>query len=332
MVTQKEIAQILGISRTTVARAINGKGYVKKETKEKILQMVAEKKYQKNFFGSSLSSKKKKVFSFMVSSKNAYYTEQIIAGVRDARDEYKYSNIELHEIITDINLADRQIEKLKEILEVEEQIDGIIIIPLDREKVYEILKPHLKKIKVVSLGIKLNKSISHVGPDYTNQGRIAAGILSKILNKGEKVLVLDNGDDNISSKYYLKGFLKHIKSYGFEVLGPFKTMGIKASLAFFYEIEKEKEFSAIYINRYAQDILKKMPVERIKNKKIVTNGMGKRIRELIESGIVAATVTEDIYQTGYTAGQMIFDILCKNVKEIKDIVSEAKIYFLENLK
>lgn len=332
MVTQKEIAQILGVSRTTVARAINGKGYVKKETKEKILQMVAEKKYQKNFFGSSLSSKKKKVFSFMVSSKNAYYTEQIIAGVRDARDEYKYSNIELHEIITDINLADRQIEKLKEILEVEEQIDGIIIIPLDREKVYEILKPHLKKIKVVSLGIKLNKSISHVGPDYTNQGRIAAGILSKILNKGEKVLVLDNGDDNISSKYYLKGFLKNIKSYGFEVLGPFKTMGIKASLAFLNEIEKEKEFSAIYINRYAQDILKKMPVDRLKNKKIVTNGMGKRIRELIESGIVAATVTEDIYQTGYTAGQMIFDILCKNVKEIKDIVSEAKIYFLENLK
>ena len=52
MVTQKEIAEKLGISRTTVARAINGSPLIKEETKKKILELVKETNYEKNYVGS----------------------------------------------------------------------------------------------------------------------------------------------------------------------------------------------------------------------------------------------------------------------------------------
>ena len=42
MVTQKEIAKILGISRTTVARAINGSPLIKDETKDKVMKLIKE--------------------------------------------------------------------------------------------------------------------------------------------------------------------------------------------------------------------------------------------------------------------------------------------------
>ena len=49
MITQKELAARLGISRTTIARAINNSPNIKPETKEKILKLVKELGYEKNY-------------------------------------------------------------------------------------------------------------------------------------------------------------------------------------------------------------------------------------------------------------------------------------------
>ena len=45
MITQKEIAEKLGISRTTVARAINGSPLIKEETKRKVMKLIKEMNY-----------------------------------------------------------------------------------------------------------------------------------------------------------------------------------------------------------------------------------------------------------------------------------------------
>ncbi len=90
MITQKEIAEKLGISRTTVARAINGSSLIKEETKNKILELVKEMNYEKNYIGSSLAGKKsKKVYCLVINSKNVFYTQEIIRGLQEAEKEFK---------------------------------------------------------------------------------------------------------------------------------------------------------------------------------------------------------------------------------------------------
>ena len=332
MITQKEIAERLGVSRTTVARAINGSSLIKEETKRKILELVKETNYEKNYIGSSLGSKKgKNVCALVVDSKNQFYTYEIKRGIEEAVTEFKAYNYNIETITTDINDPKAQIKQLEKVLK-RKELDGIIITPLDKKKAYTILKPYLKKIKVISLGIRLHEDITHVGPDHGKQGKIAAGIMLNLLRKGEKLLVIDNGDDKVSSKRYLDGFMKTITKTDIEIIGPIQGNGIEGSINIIQDICQKEDVKGIYINRYAHDILAGLPDNLLKDTKVVTNGIGRIIKELLKKRIITATVMEEISSEGYSAGKKMFETLCKE-KDLDKVwdISKSRIIFYENL-
>lgn len=332
MITQKEIAEKLGISRTTVARAINGSPLIKEETKRKVLELVKETNYEKNYIGSSLGIKKgKKVCALVVKSQNEFYTHEILRGIEEITNEYKAYNYQIKIEVTDINKPEEQILKLKEVL-THSDIDGIIITPLDKEKVYDILKPVLTRLKVLSLGIRLHKDIPHVGPDHEKQGKIAAGLMTQLLRENEKILIIDNGDDKVSSKQYLEGFLERIKTEKFLIEGPIKCNGIDRCIEYLKEKLLEKDIRGLYINRYSHDVLEKLPLKLLEDKKIITNGIGKIIKKLIKKKVINMTVMEEISMEGYMAGKRIFEMLYKGKKLDKNWdISKSHIIFYENL-
>ena len=333
MITQKELATRLGLSRTTIARAINNSSNIKPETKEKILKLVKELGYEKNYVGSLLASKKKIVYSFIVESKNSYYTDQIKLGIKGAKKEYKHYNLEIIEIVTDINKPMEQVLELQKLLNSDKQIDGIIIIPLDKVKIMDLINPYLEKIKFISLSVFLSKKIAYVGTDYEKCGRLAAEFLGKTLNADDKVLVIDNGDDNISSKYYLNGFLDRANKDKINIVGPIKKNGVEDSLIYLEDTFKKEYINSIFINRYAQDILLELPEDILKKQKNITTGIGNRIRKLIIEKKILATIADDVYSTGHKACQLMVDMLYKEMgKKIKNIILEPKILLIENLK
>ncbi|WP_427171054.1 LacI family transcriptional regulator [Fusobacterium nucleatum] len=333
MITQKELAARLGVSRTTIARAINNSSNIKPETKEKILKLVEELGYEKNYVGSLLASKKKIIYSFIVESKNTYYTEQIKLGIKGAKKEYKHYNLEIIEIVTDINKPMEQVLELKKLLDSNKQIDGIIIIPLDKTKILELINPYLEKIKFITLSVFLSKKIAYVGTDYQKCGRLAAEFLGKALNADDKVLVIDNGDDNISSKFYLNGFLARANEDKINIFGPIRKNGVEDSLLYLETIFKKENINSIFINRYAQDILLELPDDILKKQKNIATGIGNRIRKLIMERKILATIADDVYGTGYKACQLMVDMLYKEIgKNVKKIILEPQILLMENLK
>lgn len=332
MITQKEIAKRLGISRTTVARAINGSESIKEETKRKILELVKETNYEKNYIGSSLGKKKsKKVYALVVKSKNEFYTQEVLRGIEESATEYRAYNYKIDMRITDINNPKEQIEELEKVL-LNDDMDGLIITPLAKEKIYKILEPYLKKIKVISLGIRLHKDIPHVGPDHKKQGKIAGGLMVNLLREAEKLLIVDNGDDKVSSKLYLDGFTKRVKEENIEIEGPIKCDGIDSSIEYLTLKLQDKSIRGLYINRYSHDILEKLPIELLNERKIVTNGIGKIIKALIKKKIITVTVMEEISSEGYIAGKRMFEMLYKDkVVENNWDISKSHIIFYENL-
>ena len=332
MVTQKEIAEKLGISRTTVARAINGSPSIKKETKDKIMELVEKYNYEKNYIGSTLALKARKViYALVVKSKNEFYTKGIYDGICEAEKEFRPYNMSIKIIQTDINDEELQLRKLKEIL-LEDDIGGLIITPLAKEKIYKILKPYLENLKVISLGMRLHKDILHVGPDYKKMGRIAGEIMCNILRDKEKILIIDNGDDKVSSKAYLDGFVSKIKGSDLDIIGPIKGNSVESTIEIVQKYCEEDNIKGIYINRYSQDSLNKIPKKLLIGKKIVTNGMDDLIKKLIKNKVVTATVKEQVFLEGYTAGKKIFDQVIRNYEIVnKWEVLKPRIIFLENL-
>ena len=57
VITQVEVAKKAGVSFITVSRVINGKGYVKKETRERVLAAIKDLNYYANHIGQALRGK-----------------------------------------------------------------------------------------------------------------------------------------------------------------------------------------------------------------------------------------------------------------------------------
>lgn len=331
MITQKEIAEILGISRTTVARALKENSSIKKETKEKILKLMKEKNYEKNYFGSSLAGKEKVVYAFIVESKNKFYTNEIKRGMEDIQKKYRKYNLSIKIKTHNIKNPDMQVEAIKNII-TNKRVDGILVVPLDKEKIYALLSELKDKIPIISLTMQLNDSISHIGIDYHKQGRMVANILAHCMRENENLIILDNGDDKLSTKDYLDGFYTRIQEEKINILGPYSCNGVEDSVKMLKKILAQKNIVGIFSNRYAQNIVKLLPKELMKGKKIVLNGMSEKIKELLKEKKIVASVMEEVYEEAYLAGKLIFNNLYKNQKIERNWKKvDFKIVYLENL-
>ncbi|MGL4357542.1 substrate-binding domain-containing protein [Cetobacterium sp.] len=330
MVTQEDLAKKLGITRTTVARALNGSKSIKLETKEKVLELAKELGYEKNYLGSTLAIKeKKKIVAIIAKSVNEEYSKKIKAGLKDFEDEVKAYGVKIK--ILEVDLSDRigQIEILKKILD--KKIHGLILTPLDTEEILKIILPVINELHVVSIGKELSSEITYIDSRYTKSGRIAANIMSNVTVKDGKILIIDGGDDLMSSKKYLKGFTAKLDEIQKKYVGPIKIESLLENKNKVLNYLSE-DIEGVYINRYAPEIIEYLGEIKRDNYRFVTNGFNEKIRGLLESNKIIATVSEDFYNQGYTAGKRIFELLYKtDIKRSQRFQTKIDIIFRESL-
>ena len=76
MVTIKDVAKHCGFSVCTVSRALSGKGYIKEETREKIMEAVKELNYRPNTLAVNLKTGRRQTLALILPSlTNIFYTK-----------------------------------------------------------------------------------------------------------------------------------------------------------------------------------------------------------------------------------------------------------------
>lgn len=122
-VTINDIAKAAGVSRTTVSRVLNDSGYVKDETREKILKAIEELNYTPSAIARSLSTNKTNTIGVIVPEINNPFFGEIIKGISQVADEH---NLNLILFNTD-DSREKELKALK--LLKEQRIQGVIITP-----------------------------------------------------------------------------------------------------------------------------------------------------------------------------------------------------------
>ena len=85
-VTRKHIADLAGVSVSVVSRALNNSGYVKKEVKERVLQIAEELGYIPNPIAMSLQQKRtKQILFYCKDLHNAFYIDLYFGVMREAK-------------------------------------------------------------------------------------------------------------------------------------------------------------------------------------------------------------------------------------------------------
>lgn len=221
-----DIAKMAGVGTTTVSRYFNG-GNLKKETRERIKEIVDKYNYTPNTFAKALKSTDSKIIGVIVPCLHSYISGNTLKYLDK---ELKINNYET--LIMNANFDEnKQLEYIKKLARM--NVDGIILLPTTMSKAYESTIKSID-VPVVMLGQEGEYTYSVEYNDFN----AARDLTNYVLASGhKKIAYLGVGEDDIAVGYYRKlGVLRALEKYNLE---PENILITNFGMEEGYEIVKE---------------------------------------------------------------------------------------------
>ncbi len=341
MTSIKKIAEIAGVSRGTVDRALNNRGEVNEEVAERIRSIARDLGYKTNRAGLALAARKHplKIGAVFPSEGNPYFTD-VIEGIRTAEKELMDYAVSVSLKTTRGFSAEAQIQKIDEL--VSEGIQALILCPVNEKIITEKINALVDSgIPVITSNTDLENSdrLCYVGTDYTKSGRVAAGLMGLVASgKPMSVLILTGSIHVLGHNQSISGFYSVIKNdYPNITVSDVEETLDNSDIS--YKITKRVLLSArvpdaIYMTAGAVGgtcrALSESDTGR--NIKLFTHDITSESRPYLLSGIISATIPQDPYRQGYLPVKMLFDYsLDKQPPKSDRIYTDSYIIVRESL-
>lgn len=202
-----DIAEELGVSKTTVSRAISGKGRIGDKTREKVLEYIETHHYRPNVIAKGLAQSKTYNIGLVIPGDyniiELPFFQKCMLGISKVASSMDY------DVLISIVTAN-DISRLQRVV-VNRKVDGII---LTRTLVHDAPADYLKEagIPFVTIGSLEDDSIVQIDNDH----RSACMEMTKsLLEKGiERIALIGGSRDYVVTKNRLQGFLDAYEKSG----------------------------------------------------------------------------------------------------------------------
>lgn len=222
-ITIGDVADALGVSKTTVSRVISGKGRIGSETKERVLEYIKLHDYKPNVIAKGLAQSK--TFNIGIMLPGDYnlnelpFFQSCLMGICDVASSMDYDT--LVSIV-----SEHDISQLKRVV-YHNKVDGIILTrTLVNDQSMEFLRESGKKF--VTIGSSLEDDVIQVDNDHKEACKELTSIL---LMTGMKRVALIGGDlTHVVTKNRYQGYLDAFQDKGMIPDGKLIYMDVKSSV------------------------------------------------------------------------------------------------------
>lgn len=325
MATIKEIAELAGVSRGTVDRVLNNRGDVNSETAKKIRAIIKQLGYKPNPAGIALAAQKKKylIGIILFSRKNPFF-DDVMRGFSNKAEELAFYGCE----ITVKRVAyhpQAQLSAIRACLK--ESVQGLILTPYNDNSVREELNKLIRSgipVITVNSDVENVRRLTYVGSDYYNSGE-AAGSLMKLVTSGPVKLGIINGDNNILCHIQrVSGFVDKLSDdERFQVVCQGESLDDDKNA---YELvsgmlKEHPELNAFYFTAAGvyggcRAIAEFAPGRDIK---VITFDEVPSTVEMMQKGIITATICQEPYWQGSRSLELMFSYLSDKETDVKNV-------------
>jgi Transcriptional regulators len=208
--TIDDIAKELGVSKTTISRAISGKGRISKETKERVRRFISEHNYQPNIIAKGLAQNK--TFNIGLAMPEEFgigdlpFFQNSVNGICQAAAQNDYDVI-LFRITSD------DLSQMKRIIK-NHKVDGIILTRTQFDD-YPVRLLKENDLPFVVIGSSFDTEVTHADNDHISACKMLTELL---LSRGLKHFALIGGNmEYFVNKSRLRGYQMTFEEYPGEV-------------------------------------------------------------------------------------------------------------------
>jgi LacI family transcriptional regulator len=339
-VTIRQIAELAGVSRGTVDRALNNRGGVSPDVEKKIKKIAQDLNYHPNPMAKALAnSHKSMTIGVLINSGGNPFFDKVLLGIEKAKKEIAGFHIKVKKVELTGYDINKQLKAIDQLLEA--QISGLVITPINDSLIAEKLNQVSSQgIQVVTLNADITgiEKLGFVGCDYHQSGKTAAELLGQITQGNATVGIVTGFNKMLGHTMRVKGFQEVIH----EAYPNIRVAGIVESfdddnIAFRNTkklLEDHPNITALYFCAGGIDGgIKAVKELQLAHKlKIITVDDTDNIKQYLKDGIVNATVCQQPFKQGYEAIKLIFNYLIHNQKpDRKHLYTQNEIKLKYNL-
>lgn len=205
-VTIKDVAKAAGVSIGTVDRALNNRGRISEETKQKVIKAAEQLEYHKNEFASAIR-KSSNIRLLVLNARNPYsYMNIFTRAFQEQAAEYEGYGIKLEFVLAD-SLGVEDMCRAAASVKVE-NYDGILINASGAELGEFMERAHAAGVPVATFNsdIPRAKRVFFSGEDHFSAGRLCGELAGKLLGGQGKVALFIGDETVLAQSERIRGF------------------------------------------------------------------------------------------------------------------------------